>query len=95
MALYNRQDAVDSGQVDKKNVEKAISYLERSISLAKGEKVGLELAKSLYELGKVLKENGKTKEAEKNLKEAEKIFKKIGAGKWLNKVQKLWKELKE
>ena len=72
--------------VSKSNPEKALSYLEKSISIAKDEVMKLELAKSSFELAKILKASGKSKDAEKHMNKAKSIFKKAGAQGWLQKT---------
>jgi tetratricopeptide (TPR) repeat protein len=68
---------------------KAISYLKRSISLARKQKMQLKVAKCLYELAKVLETTDKAKLAKKHSREAKKIFEKAGATGWLEKVKHL------
>ncbi len=68
---------------------KAVSYIKKSVLLAKKLNMKLEYAISLYELGKILLEIGKVEEGKKHLKTAQKIFKKAGAKLWLKKVKDL------
>ena len=68
-----------------KNPEKAVSYLKKSISLSKKQKMKIEMAKSSYELAKILKSSGKKREAKRYLSKSKKIFQKAGAKYWLNK----------
>ena len=73
--------------LSKENPEKAISYLKKSISLSKKQKMKIEMAKSSYELAKILKSLGKKKEANRYFSKSEKIFQKAGAKYWLRKIQ--------
>jgi len=73
--------------------EQALTYLKKSISIARKQNIKLELAKSLFELAKIMLETGNNiVVALQKLKEAEKIFKKAGAKGWMEKVDKLTKK---
>lgn len=67
--------------------DKAQSYLEESVELAKKHHMRLVSAKALLELARVLAKQKKTREAEKVLTEASGIFKKTGALRWVQKVE--------
>jgi len=73
---------------DEEKIKEGISYIEKSISIGRKEKMHVELAKSLYELGKIMRDYDKGKSV-KYLKEAEVIFKKMGAKIWMRKTEDL------
>jgi class 3 adenylate cyclase/tetratricopeptide (TPR) repeat protein len=66
--------------------EKALSYLEESVDLARKHHMRLMSAKSMVELARVLAQMKQIKEAEKVLVEASGIFKETGALRWIEKV---------
>jgi class 3 adenylate cyclase/tetratricopeptide (TPR) repeat protein len=66
--------------------DKALSYLEESVELAKKHHMRLVSAKALLELARVLTKQKKPREAEKALAEASGIFKETGALRWIDKV---------
>lgn len=66
--------------------DKALSYLEESVELAKRHHMRLISAKAMVELARVLAQTKKTKEAAKVLAEASGIFKETGALRWIEKV---------
>jgi tetratricopeptide (TPR) repeat protein len=76
-----------------KGVKQAVSYLERSIALARKQEMRLEMAKSYYELANLYAgvdaSRAYVRKAGAYLSEAEKIFNKTGANIWLQKTRSL------
>jgi len=69
----NRREKLSS-----RTLNKAVINLRKAISIARAEKMDIDLAVSLNEIGKILNRAGKRKEALKYVKEAKTIFAKIG-----------------
>ena len=74
---------------DIKSIRKSISYLKRSVSIAKKTERNIEFAKSLYELANILLHENELMEGKSCLKQARKIFKKNGSIVWLERIEEL------
>ncbi len=69
--------------------DKALSYLEESVNLAKKHHMRLISGKAMVELARVLLQMNKKTDAEKLLVEASGIFKQTGAQRWVDKIATL------